>query len=167
MSNFDPRHLLTPLALAALWWLLTGGEAGAWLVGIPAVLAAAWAARRLRQDGHSAISLPGLLRFLPFFAWESLRGGIDVAQRTLSPQLRVNPGFISYRTKLPQRSARIIFANCMCLLPGTLAADLQGDLIEVHLLDTQLDVQADFARLEQAVAAVYRESPAMTPGPSV
>ncbi|MCB1850067.1 MAG: Na+/H+ antiporter subunit E [Gammaproteobacteria bacterium] len=153
-----------PLALAALWWLLTGGESNSWAVGAPAVAAAVWAARSLRQDSHSAISVAGLLRFLPFFVWESLRGGIDIARRTLAPQLRVRPGFISYRTLLSQRSARIFFANCMCLLPGTLAADLQGDRIDVHLLDSEVDFYADLARLEHAVAAIFREPSAMAAG---
>jgi multicomponent Na+:H+ antiporter subunit E len=155
--SLNPRYLVTPVALAALWWLLTRSEPGAWLVGVPAVIAAGWAAWSLGAGGHSPISLSGLLRLLPLFIWESLRGGIDVARRTLAPNMRIRPGFIQYRTSLEHSSARVFFTNCVCLLPGTLAADLQDDRIRIHLLDSTLDPQAELERLEIAVARVYRE----------
>lgn len=163
MIKLHPRYLLTPVALAALWWLLTQGEPGAWLVGVPAILAASWAASSLDPGGRGALSLPGLLRLLPLFAWESLRGGIDVARRTLTPKMRIRPGFTQYRTNLELSSARVFFTNCVCLLPGTLAADLHDDRIEIHMLDSTIDPQAELERLERAVARVYRD-PTCVPG---
>lgn len=156
--TLDRHDMLSLLAFGSLWWLLSGGAPGSWLVGIPAVLAAAWAARRLGIGERWKISASGLLRFLPLFLWESLRGGIDVARRTLSPRLRIQPGFTFYRTGLQQPSARVFFANCVCLLPGTLAADLQRDRLRVHMLDTGLDPQVELQRLERAVALIYRQS---------
>jgi multicomponent Na+:H+ antiporter subunit E len=159
------RHgILSLLALASLWWLLSGGDPASWLVGIPAVLAATWAARRLQIGERWTISALGILRFLPLFLWESLRGGIDVARRTLAPRLRIQPGFTLYRTGLQQPSARVFFANCVCLLPGTLAADLQCDRLRVHMLDAALDPQLELQRLERAVALIYRESDCETGG---
>lgn len=153
------RHdIFSLLTLASLWWLLSGGDPGSWLIGIPAVLAAGWAARRLRMGERWTISASGVLRFLPLFLWESLRGGIDVARRTLAPRLRVQPGFILYRTGLQRPGARVFFANCVCLLPGTLAADLQDDRIRVHMLDAAFDPQVELKRLERAVALVYGQA---------
>lgn len=155
--SLNPRYLLTPIALAALWWLLTKGQPGAWLVGVPAVIAAGWAAFSLGAGGRGTISLPGLLRLLSLFMWESLRGGIDVARRTLTPRMRIRPGFTQYRTGLDNFGARVFFTNCICLLPGTLAADLRDDRIEIHMLDSTSDPRAELERLERAVARVYRE----------
>ena len=152
------RPALTALTFGALWWLLTDGTKGSWLIGIPAVLAASWSARSLELGDRWTISLWGLVRFFPFFLWESLRGGADVARRTLAPRMRIQPGFTVYRTGLQQPAARVFFANCVCLLPGTLAADQRGDQLDVHMLDAGLDPQADLHRLEHAVAAIYREA---------
>jgi multicomponent Na+:H+ antiporter subunit E len=156
--TLDRYDILSFLAFASLWWLLSGGAPGSWLIGIPAVLAAGWVARRLGIGERWTISTPGVLRFLPLFLWESLRGGIDVARRTLAPRLRIQPGFIVYRTCLQRPRARVFFANCVCLLPGTLAADLQDDRLRVHMLDAGLDPQVELQRLERAVALIYRQS---------
>ena len=103
------------------------------------------------------MSLSGLIRLLPLFVWESLRGGIDVARRTLTPRMRIKPGFTQYRIRLERCSARVFFTNCVCLLPGTLAADLRDDRIEIHMLDSTVNPHAELERLERAIARVYRE----------
>ncbi len=155
----DWRTLALAGPLAGLWWLLTGGSPASWVIGLPAVAAAAWAGRRLGGDAGAGLSLLGLLRFLPFFFWESLRGGVQVAVRTLAPRLRIAPGFSVYRVRLGRPEARVFFANCVCLLPGTLAVDLDNERLELHLLDSASDPSAELRRLECAVARVYREEP--------
>jgi multicomponent Na+:H+ antiporter subunit E len=126
---------------------------------LPAVIAAAWAGGRLGGGAGAGPSLPGLLRFLPFFLWQSLQGGVQVAMLTLAPRLRVAPIFSFYRVRLRGSRARVFFANCVCLLPGTLAVDLEADRLEIHLLDGGSDPSAELRRLERAVARVYREEP--------
>lgn len=151
-----PVRLLVPgLFLAAFWWLLTGGEPASWGIGLPVVLSATWARHRLKRGEGASYSLRGLIRFLPFFFWQSLWGGLDVARRTLSPRLPVDPGFFLYRTRLSQPQARVFFANCISLLPGTLSADLQDDRINVHLLDAATDPTAELVRLEHAVQGLF------------
>jgi len=156
MTRFLQFFTALPI-FAFLWWLLADGDQSSWMIGIPAVLAASWAAHALGGGGRRNISIPGLLRFVPLFLWESLRGGLDVAKRTLAPRMRIKPGFTVYHTRLRNPSARLLFANSMCLLPGTLAADLKNDQIEVHMLDSAVDPQTELDRLERAVAEIYRE----------
>jgi len=151
------RVITALFPFAVLWWLLADGDKGSWMIGIPAVLAASWAASALGGGVRRNISLRGLLRFVSLFLWESLRGGLDVAGRTLAPRVRIDPGFTVYRTHLKNPGARLLLANSMCLLPGTLAADLHNDQIEVHMLDAAIDPQTELGRLERAVAKIYRE----------
>lgn len=151
-------RLLRLTLVAGLWWVITGGDPGSWLVGVPAVFAAAWAAERLRARPGPRFSIGGLLRFAPFFLWGSLRGGIDVARRTLGLRLRISPSFTEYRVQLAHPSARVFFANSVSLLPGTLTADLSGEQLRVHLLADDLDAQAELARLERAVARLFGQS---------
>jgi multicomponent Na+:H+ antiporter subunit E len=147
------------LGLAALiWFVLTGDDWRSWMVGLPVVLVAAWSAVRLRGSGKQRMRLPGLLRFLPFFVWESVLGGIDVVSRVMRPKMRIAPGFIDYRMRLDQPSARLLFVNSLSLLPGTLAADLDGDSLRIHALDLGVDLEDELVRLERAVAAVYGEA---------
>jgi multicomponent Na+:H+ antiporter subunit E len=155
------RHTgLAVTAFAAIWWLLSNGETASWIIGVPAVVAAVWSVQRLGPGNASAVSLTGLLRFIPFFGWESLRGGVDVALRTLSPRMRIEPAFAAYNTTLRNPSARAFFASCVNLLPGTLAADIIDDRLDVHLLDRKSDYAGELRRLEIAVARVYPDATA-------
>ncbi len=144
--------------LAALWWIVADGDPASWTVGIPTVLVATWAARRLGTGAGMRLSIGGLLRFVPFFLWESLRGGVDVASRTLGLRLRVKPGFVRYRTRLRDPAARVLLANCVSLLPGTLSAEIEGDWLTIHALDSETDQVPELARLESAVARLFRQT---------
>lgn len=156
--------VLGRLAMAtAVWWVLAGGDAGSWLVGVPAILAATWAGGRLTEGSGPRLHGRGLLGFVPFFLRESLRGGLDVARRTLAPRLDLSPGFIQYRTRLPSARARLFFANCVNLLPGTLAAELRGDCLEIHYLSDQLDLDGELRSLEDRVAALFGHAGVTTP----
>ena len=141
--------------LAGLWSLLAQGRADAWLVGLPAIVLAALASRHLVDHDPPRLSLAGLVGFLGLFLRESLAGGLDVARRTLGPTLRVQPGFRRYRLHVQEQSARLLLINCISLLPGTLAADLDGNDVELHLLDAGEDPEPQLLRLEQAVARVF------------
>jgi len=152
------KILSTVLALALIWWVITDGALSSWAVGAPVMAMAAWASLRLNASSDSRISLSGLLRFLPFFLWESLRGGVDVARRTLAPVLRVEPDFIRYQSRLHSKAARAFFANCVSLLPGTLVADIKDEWLEVHVLNCGSDTEGELRRLEQVVARVFPAS---------
>ena len=149
------QMLIVPGLLAALWWLLSGGALSSWLIGVPVVLAASWSLQRLRSAHAGSISMTGLLRFLPLFLWESLRGGIDVVMRTLVPRMRIRPGLVVYSTRLQSEAARVFFINSVSLLPGTLAADFNGNQLTIHMLDDSIDPEDELRRLEQAVLRIY------------
>ncbi len=149
--------LLSGVLLASLWWIITNGSVGSWLIGLPALAGAAWANRQLGKSSNIRISPSGLVYFLPFFLLQSLRGGIDVALRTLTPRMRIEPGFSRYRTGLKTLSARTFFTNCISLLPGTLAADVEDEWIEVHVLNIRSNSNSELARLERVVARLFTE----------
>lgn len=155
MSRFG---LLLPGALGGLWLLLSNGETSSWLVGIPVVSAAAWTSHHLGGARCIGVSWMALPRYLAFFLWESVRGGIDVAWRVMAPQMRISPGFARYQIRLRQEGARLLFANSVSLMPGTLAADLYDDCLEIHALDTGSDFSGELRRVEAAVGRVFGEA---------
>lgn len=146
-----------PLALT--WWVMVEGRPGSWGVGVPVMLAAAVVAALVVPPFRRWPSPLALLGFLGFFAVQSLRGGWDVARRALSPAMPLAPGFAEVRTSLPEGAARVLLADVISLLPGTLSVDLRGDLIEIHGLDLGPGLEAEVRDLERRVAAL-----AGTPG---
>ena len=150
-----PSILISTTILAGLWWLIVQGRADAWLVGLPAVALASLASFHLGSQTLPRVSLTGLFAFVALFLYESVRGGVDVARRTLGPGLRIQPGFRRYRLHIRHPAARVLLVNCISLLPGTLAADLDGDHAELHLLDTGVNPDPQLQQLEQAVARLF------------
>jgi multicomponent Na+:H+ antiporter subunit E len=150
--------LLRAIAFALVWLVLVGPDAASWLIGAPVVVAATLASPGLSEPKHRTLSLRGLFRFVPYFLWESLRGGLDVAARVMVPHMRVRPGTRPYRVRLRSAPARLVFIDSISLLPGTLSADLRGDLVTVHALDVRSDFEAGLMVLERRVASLFGES---------
>ena len=140
-------------AFALVWWALTGGTVGSWLVGLPAVLIATLISLALVPP--FSWSLTGVVYFLPFFVWQSLRGGTDVAWRAFHPQIPINPGIVKYPLLLPPGLPRVFLINTVSLLPGTLSAELEPDELIVHALDTEQNVLAELKVVEQVVARLF------------
>lgn len=138
---------------ALLWWLLTEGQHDSWWFGAPLVLLATAASQVLAPP--SPRSFRGLLHFVPFFIGHSLKGGIDVAWRALHPSLPITPILVDYRMRLPDEQARVFMVNTASLLPGTLGARLEGERLQVHVLDGRGSYQAELEALEQRVAALF------------
>lgn len=144
--------------LASLWVILAGADPASWVIGIPAVATALWAKSRLSDARIQGLSAPGLIRFVPYFLGESIKGGTDVALRVLGPRVRVNPGYVVYPLRLHRPSARVLFMDVVNLLPGTLTADVQGDRATIHTLDRGGDPTRSLMALEERVAALFGES---------
>lgn len=120
---------------ALLWWALTDGRPGSWGVGAVSVALATWASLVLLPPVTTYLSRIGLLRFLAFFFVQSLRGGVQVAAFALRPRLDLKPGFHEVTLRLPEGLGRVLLANTLSLLPGTLSVELDGDRLCLHVLD--------------------------------
>ncbi len=142
-----------------LWWLFTEGQPGAWWVGIPAVLLATLVS--LFMVPHMAIRISALLRFIPFFLRYSFAGGLDVACRALHPRLPITPELVDYSLKLSRGLPRGLMMNMVSLLPGTLSAQIDNDVLRVHVLDGNSDITHSLETLEHRVMELF--SLALTP----
>ncbi len=146
------RLLVRASGFAALWAILGGGEG--WSIGVPVIFIAAAAAPVVAPA--SRWSLAGLARFVPYFFWNSLRGGVDVAARALHPGLPIDPAVLRYEMRLESSVARVLMANTVTLLPGTLSADLQGNVLSVHVLNVSGAVTDMLETLERRVGDLVR-----------
>ena len=152
-----PELSLRLLVLSGLWTVMAGPGLDSWLIGGPVVLAALWSSTRLTPTGRGGFSLRGVALFLPYFMWESLKGGTDVALRVLGPRMRIDPGLRTYRTGLTRPGAQVLFLDMVSLLPGTLSADIEGDNVLIHALDRSTDLEPELQRLERRIAALFAD----------
>lgn len=149
------RGRLPGLLGVLLWAVLTGGSPASWAFGLPVALACGGVAARLLPVAPFRLDLRGTIAFVPFFVRRSLVGGVDVARRALAPDPGLAPSVVTYRMRLPADSpARVVFVNVLSLLPGTLAAGLEGDAVTVHVLSGRAD--EGLRALETAVARMFR-----------
>jgi multicomponent Na+:H+ antiporter subunit E len=146
---------------AALWWILTDGAMDSWLIGAPVVLFAAWLS--LALWAAPPLSLSGLAKFAPWFAWQSLVGATDVAMRALQPRMPLRPGVVRHTLRLPPGAPRVALANVVSMLAGTLSIDLEDEELVIHALDTGKNLHAMVVDLEPRIAAVFRCSLASGP----
>lgn len=136
---------------AALWAILSGGRG--WGIGVPVIVLSAIASAFVSPANRW--SLKGVARFVPYFFWNSLRAGVDVAARALNPALPIDPTVLRYEMQLDSTAARIVMANTVTLLPGTLSADLQGNVLRVHVLNASANFMDMLDTLERRVADLF------------
>lgn len=133
-----------------IWLVLTGGVVTSWWIGVPTVLLAVIVSTALVPP------IPfvwfELLKFVPFFLWHSLLGGADVARRVFQPKMPIAPDLIEYPLRLPQGLSQVIMSNTVSLLPGTLIAELDRNVLKVHLLNRSKDSLAELEAVEERIA---------------
>lgn len=150
-----PALVLRAALLAALWWILTGGHAGAWSVGSVVIALALALSLRLQPPRHSRLSLPGLAGFAAFFLVRSLRAGTQVALMALRPRPDLRPAMLELPLRLPDERERLFLAAVVSLMPGTLCTGLDGDRLQLHVLDVRLPVEAEVRAAEARVARLF------------
>jgi len=138
------------LELAVLWIALIRSVQPADLaVGALAAVMATWVSLRLLPPDAGRVKLAALAAHLPWFLWQSMRAGIDVARRALSPSMPLRTGIITYRTGLPRGQARNVFATITSLMPGTVPVEDSEAGISYHCLDIEQAVAEQLAAEEQ------------------
>ncbi len=149
LSSLGIRTLL----FATLWWVITEGEMNSWFIGAPVVVLVVFASRVLLPG--VSLSVAGVARFLPFYLWHSLHGGVDVARRALHPQLPISPVICDYCWRLPPGLPQVFMANIVSLLPGTLSVELDDEYLRIHVLDETIILDSELEVLEKKVAGVF------------
>ena len=141
------------LAAAAVWWILVEGRQDAWHFGAPLALAAALASLALHPPGDRRVRAGALLGAAAWFLRRSLAAGLDIALRALRRRVPLDPGFVTYRTRLPDSASRVLLAGALSLLPGTLCAEVEGESLLLHVLDRGADFERDVREMEGRIAA--------------
>lgn len=143
---------------AAVAWIVAEGDLSGWTFLLPIlagvatvdVIIAGWQPWRIRAVSAARLAV--------FFVWQSVRGGIDVARRAVHPRLPIAPTMKEFRWRLATPSARVLFANAVSLLPGTLAVNVFDERLQLHVLDAGIAIEPALRELEARIAALHGET---------
>lgn len=141
---------------AALWWTVTENSAKAWPVGAIFTGLAVLASMRMQAVQLRDFSLVGALIFSLYFAFHSVKGGMQVALIAIRPQMNLDPDILEIPLRLHDEHARIVLATAMTLMPGTLSADLRGSTLLLHVLDRAMPAEREVRRAESHIARMLR-----------
>jgi multicomponent Na+:H+ antiporter subunit E len=149
-----------------LWVVLVEGDPAYFayaLLTVPVAVAASlvWLPhdRTVREPVRTR-GVRRLLALLGLLAWlgvESVRGGVDVARRSLSRPVRVDPVEVVVQVHLTG-GARAVALAVVGLLPGTIVDEVRDGEAVVHTLSTDFDVAGTWHELERRVSDVIARS---------
>lgn len=139
--------------LAVTWLVLVNGAVSSLWIGVPVIVLAL--AGAFPGQSSPPVVWREVIRFIPSFLRRSLSGGVDVARRALHPRLPLNPELVEYPLRLPQGLPRVVMADLVNLLPGTLTVELTADELQVHVIDRQVPVLDELKAVERAVARIF------------
>lgn len=143
------------VALIIVWFVVSEADVSSLVIGVPLAIIAAALSVALQPRTFTGFYLPGALRFVRFFAVQSVLGGIDVALRALGPDMRLKPAIVRYPLRISGTLPRVFFTNTISMLPGTLSSRVTDDAIDVHVLDCSRPVIEDLALVEERVADLF------------
>lgn len=164
-SESRPYRSRSPAAIAwrfvlfgALWLFLSGADIRGWPFGLAATLAAVWLHLHLAGADPRGLRPLAVVRFIPYFVGLSILSGIDVMKRVLHPALPIDPALIDFPLRIDHEGGRVLLADCVSLLPGTISARLDPEVLLIHTLDKGLPVLATVRDLEKRIEKLYRRT---------
>ena len=98
------------------------------------------------RETHPILLKPSVLLYWFWLAWQVIKSNLDVARHILTPGLAISPNVFTVRAAQQSDLGRVTYANSITLVPGTVAMDVDGDIITVHALTE--DAAADLKRGE-------------------
>ncbi len=142
---------LRTAGFSLLWWILAEGrfEDLGFIIGCVAV--AVTVSVCLWPPGAWRCRPLGLIRFVPYFLWRSLQGGIDVARRAFAPSMPLQPEVITVPLGSSE-SQNLLLTWIVSLLPGTAGIRLEEDNLKAHVLDSRLPVRRNIEELRDRLA---------------
>jgi multicomponent Na+:H+ antiporter subunit E len=158
-SRITPIGLLVRIASFILaWWAFTEGSWKDWPLAIAIIVLASITSVYLLPLRSWHWRLTGLIRFIPYFLWQSFLGGFDVARRALQSNMRLSPGFYQYTTRLPAGLPQVFMVWTISLLPGTASVTLENDQITIHALNDDANIEGEMQDLEKRINRIFGNS---------
>ena len=133
------RRTLSLFIMLFLTWLLWSGFYTSLLLalgGLSCLFVVALCRRMaiIDPEGHPNHLLFGLIAYIPWLAWETIKANIDIARRIIQPSLPIAPRMIRVKASQKTHLGQVIYANSITLTPGTVSVEVEEGEILVHAL---------------------------------
>ena len=133
------KHALNlSLFLFAVWLLLSGHYTPLMLtLGALSTLLVVFLATRadlIDREIQPVLIKPSVLLYWSWLGRKIIKSNIDVARRILNPALSISPTMFTVRADQKTELGRVTYANSITLVPGTVAVDVDEEVITVHAL---------------------------------
>lgn len=143
------------VGFTALWVLLAGFSTKHGVISVVAVVGATSASYVLWVQRSRTVSWSRLPALLFYFGLNSLRGGFDVARRSFTPAMPLDPGLIDYECSLRTQTGQVLFIWMIGLMPGTASVDWkERGVVVVHVIDRGRNDLGSLRQLELKIGAV-------------
>lgn len=166
-------YFISCLLLTGFWLLLTEGEIASLIVGVVFIPLSLFVSVKLSQKADNAnrglyINLAKIPKFILFFLYQSINGGISTAVRVFSNDMQLQPEFLHYPIKhLPAGLPMNMFMNLVSLLPGSVSVIREPTSVLVHVLAVTNSSLTEIEECEQAVCELFGlNTPAFNHPPS-
>ena len=181
MKKASVWAVLSTAMVCFLFWLLITGQIAALLRGDPdgqiliaggivSIGVALFSARFFIHKNPAYLWNPVkwlwlLVYCLGIFMVELFKANVDVAKRSLSRKVNVNPGIVKIPVKLESEYGRSMLANSITLTPGTITMDTveeKGQLYYyIHWIDVASENPAEAGemingRLEKWIGRIWK-----------
>jgi multicomponent Na+:H+ antiporter subunit E len=102
---------------------------------------------------------PVLVKKSVFLYWlwlgrQVIRSNIDVAYRILSPAMPISPNVFTVNATQKTDLGRVMYANSITLVPGTVTMDVDEDVFTVHALTRDAAADLKTGNMNRQVCAV-------------
>lgn len=140
------------------WWAISEGDVRGLAFGAFTVAAATAVSFVASAPSPVGARPMAIVRLVGAFVVGSVRGGLDVAYRSLSPNMQLSPAILRYRCRMRDGGVQHVFMTILSLMPGTQAVDVDGEHLQIHVLVQRGErVAQEVAALESLVAAAFPE----------
>ncbi len=87
-----------------------------------------------RGEPNVPVKIYRLPRYILWMIKEIFLANLQVAYLVIHPKMPIKPKLLTFQTKLPSASAKVILGNSITITPGTLTIDIEHDKFLVHCL---------------------------------
>lgn len=148
------------IGLYILFWIILSQNINIEVLSIGILICAAVAAFNkdlLRDNNEKNFTLENIIlwiKYLGILLKEIIISNFDVAKIVLSPQMKISPQLINYKTKIKYDFYRMIFANSITLTPGTITVLMEDEKMLVHCLKKESAKDISNSKFEKIILKV-------------
>lgn len=154
-------YFIFSLLLTGFWFLLSDGNLSSLLVGIVFIPLSIFTSIKLSQKVNTVhsdlhINVLKLPKFIGFFLYYSIKGGVSTANRVFSTNMHLQPEFVHYPIKhLPAGLPMNVFVNVVSLLPGSVSVIREPNSLIVHVLTVTESTIDEIYQCEKIICELF------------